>query len=278
MATDITQQAVEAFFLTMADSLPAALVARDAARFATLRLRAGPYDLGGGGALSISEEVFTLAAGSRTATQVAAQLAAAVGFVASVETEGSVSRLVLTSTTAPAEDAPSVLTVDSATEQDVADGLGLKRDQREVELACSSPEPRLSMAQPEGIVVLNGAPLIYLDDAVSGETSAGGPKDRVWKALLRVQVWVPGGGGYPLDASIVKAQEIQRGMHDVLRAGDSYSPFHVGGQSVGQRVIQAKPVRLLARAKVFDLYGEKVSAPVAIIAPEFEILLADRTA
>jgi hypothetical protein len=281
MASDITQQAVEAFFLTLADYLPAALAARDAARHATIRLPVGPYALGAGGTLSILGETFTLTGGSRTATQVVAELAGAVAFTAAVEADGSLSRVVLTAASAPARDAPSELVVDVAVDADaqaVLDGLGLKGDQRKVELACGDPPPALSAEQPEGIINLGGRPLIYLDDAVAADRAGGGPKDRIWQALLRLQVWVPAGGTYPAEAAIVKAQEIQRGIHDVLRAGDSYSPYHAGGQTVGQRVVRARPLRLVARAKVFELFGEAASGAVAIIAPEIEILVADRTA
>jgi hypothetical protein len=180
----------------MADSLPAALAARDAARFATLRLRAGPYDLGDGGDLHVNGEVFTLTGGSRTATQVATELAAAASFAASVEAESSVSRLVLTADDAPAADAPSAIVIGEASTLEVVQGLGLKRDQREVELACSDPEPVLSPGQPEGIVRLNGAPLIFCEDAIAAEHFGGGPKSRIFKALLRLQVWVPASSSY----------------------------------------------------------------------------------
>lgn len=278
MAQDVTQQAVDAFFLTLADSLPAALAARDATRFAVLRLRAGPYALGAGGSLHVNGEVFALTGGSRTATQVAAELAGAVSFAASVETEGAVSRLVLTAVAAPAEDAPSELVIDEASTEGVLTGLGLRPDQRQVELATASPEPRLLPTQPEGIFRLGGAPLIYLEDAVAAEHFGGGPKERIWRALLRLQVWVPASGHQPGEAALEKAMVIQRGIHDVLRAGDSYSPYHVGGQAVGQRVVQARPTRLLARARLFDLAGEAVTGGVAIVTPEVEILVADRTA
>lgn len=277
MASDVTQQAVEAFFLTLSDGLVPALAARDAARFAVLRLGAGPYDLGAGGSLVVNGEVFALTAGSRTATQVVAELAAAASFAATVETEGSVSRVVLTATAAPEMDAPSELVVGEASALEVADGLGLRLDQRVVEIAAASPAPALSPEAPEGIIQMRGRPLIYLDD-VAADIYGGGPKDRIWRVLLRLQVWVPTSSAYPAEAAIRRAQVIQRGIHDALRAGDSYSPFHVGGQVAGERVIRAKPTRLLARAKVYDLLGDRVSGAVAIIAPEVELLISDRTA
>lgn len=115
MATVRAEQlAFEAFRATLLKDLPAKVASINASREATMEApRAGPYTIPSGTTLSLSAShtlamtSTALTAGSRTAAQVAAELAVA-GLTASADSYG---RLVLTSIYEPEEGTPSVVAV-----------------------------------------------------------------------------------------------------------------------------------------------------------------------
>jgi hypothetical protein len=94
-------------------TLPAKCASINTGRAAVLKApRAGPYTIPASGSLKIgavrgSESTETLTSGSRTASQVAAELSA-TGVTASADSQG---RLVLTSDTAPTDGTPSVVSL-----------------------------------------------------------------------------------------------------------------------------------------------------------------------
>src|SRR3990172_1541204 len=111
LATDPTTRAVRALATTLRDLLPAKITTADAARFAVVTCATGPYTVPLSGTLKINTSTMALTSGSRTAAQVAAEISVS-GVTASADADG---RLILTSTTAATEDAPSKIEISNGT-------------------------------------------------------------------------------------------------------------------------------------------------------------------
>lgn len=278
MAHDPKRVAVEALFLTLADKLPAVLVARDALRSAVRRSKLGPFTIPANAVITINGEQVALTAGSRTAAQVVADIAAAPPdyWTATVETDGSGSRLLFALAGGheggPTRENPSVLRFEG--EEATLAALGLRPIISDVAEECvSDPLPTLSEGEPGEIVQID-RPLIFCSESVSGPYRNGSLRQRLHVVTITLECWLPGSPNLPVAATLNKAFEMERAICAVLRTGDSRAPFYVGGSTVGAHVVQAKPVAMTARTQVFQFRGAGATIPVAVCRPAIEVLVA----
>jgi hypothetical protein len=272
MASDPRTIAVEAIFLLLADRLPGILATRDALRFATKRLRLGPYTIPASASLVVNGETFSLTAGSRTAAQVATELAGAVSFAAAAETDGSGSRLKLTHGTAPAREVPSILRF--AGDEATLDALGLRAGGPSdvAEDAIASPAVTLAETEPGEITQID-RPLVYCADVMSAPHRNGQVRQRIHEVKIQLEGWIPGSFSLPLAATLGRALELERGIAAALRVGDSRGAYYAGGTTAGARVIQAKPADLAVRTQVFQFRTGGTTIPVAVIRPVIDALI-----
>lgn len=269
MANDPRSIAVESLFLTLADRLPAILVARDLLRLAKRRCKVGPYVLPVGASITVNGTAYPLTSGSRTAAQVAAE----AGPLASAEADGTGSRLVFASATAPTREAPSSVRFEG--EASTLSVLGLTSGgPSDVAEACvSDPLPALSETEPGEITMID-RPLIFCSDSISGPYRKGSLRQRMHAVKVQLEVWVPGDFALPIRTTLERALELERGIAATLRAGDSRAPFFVGGTAAGAHVVQAKPADLTARTQVFQFRNGGATIPVAIARPVIEMLVS----
>lgn len=151
--------AVEALRAHLLLKLPAKVTSINAERAAVLKApRAGPYTVVDDiaiGTTAGSETTVSLTTGSRTATQVAADIttAAVAGITASVD---SLDRLTLTATAAPAEGAPSVISLGAAADAGANRAFGWDDGGEKVlRSALVAPMNRgVCDGEPEGVINL----------------------------------------------------------------------------------------------------------------------------
>lgn len=269
----VSERAVDALFVTLADGLPGALAALDAERKATIRCRTGPYTFTGDRVVTINGESFIMPEGSRHASWAASTLSQGESFTASIEYEGTPplapARLVLQAKAAPARDAPSCLVVDLG---EGLEALGLSPEASSVaELSVADPFPRLIPHTPEQITRLD-RPVIFVEDTVTARQGAA--RSGVHAVTVRLGVWVPGDPFLPTRAALRRAQALEQAIANVINGGDAYSPEHVGGVGPsGRGIMRARPSRLVAPARAWETEVGGALMPIAVISPEIEILV-----
>lgn len=134
---DRATYATQALLWSLRRDLPAALTAADVTRRAKVVCPPGPYTIPAAGTLIINGTTIALTAGSRTATQVAAEINASIPALASVDASLG---LVLTGAAAPTATAPSTITVYDGTANEA---LGLQAgDSDRIVQAIGTPRVR----------------------------------------------------------------------------------------------------------------------------------------
>lgn len=231
--SDRITYAQRALFWSLRRSLPAALAALDTSRRAKVICPPGPYTIPAAGTVVLDGTTVALTAGSRTATQVAAEINASIAALASVDAS---SGLVLTSAVAPTEDDPACITVGAGTANEA---LGLMAgDSDSVVLALGSTRPRLLERELEWPAAYD-APTIGIDGVVRDVSVSPLRQDEAIVSIA-LACLVPGVAGYH-ESARERTQAVVAAVADVIRAGDGRAGYLVGGEVYGDSIIKAEP-------------------------------------
>jgi hypothetical protein len=267
---DRVTYAKRALFVHLRDYLPDALETLDASRNAKVVCAAGDYTIPASANLYVNDSGYSLTAGTRTAAQVATDLAAATDFTAAADADG---HLTLTATDDPTADAPSAIRIGAGSANDA---LGLHEKSSDVILlALSDPEPRFhERAFMNGDEIGSGLTVYVMRESDAVVTPH---RTDIYTVSLRCEVGFvgPAGGADARTATLEAIRAAAFSILDVVKDGDGRGEYAAGGTVYGANIINCFP-RPTNVEPVVASYGDPGRAiPVGRAVLEFEVQVWD---
>lgn len=264
MATHPTTRAVRAFAATIRDSFAARLVAADAARFAKVVAKKGPYSIPAGATLIVNGTSVPLAQGSRTAAEVALECTV-LGTTASADADG---RLTITSNTAAAEGVPSKVEIGGGT-ANAALGL-VERQSSSVVMALGAPAPLVFEHEiPPGVPA--DRILIGLEAPLSTTPSAPYKGD-MHPVRIGVVIVVPGVIA-EREPTLEAARAVAAELDATVRSGDGGGRNQIGGAVYGAGIVSCLRIKTSADPQLQR--EPRTGALFGVVAEEYEVRVYD---
>jgi hypothetical protein len=267
---DRVTYAKRALFVHLRDYLPDALATLDASRQAVVVCGPQNYTITSGDTLYVNDGGFTLTAGTRTAAQVATDLAAATDFTASADSDG---HLVLTADDTPTQAVPSALRIGAGTANEAL-GLQEKVSDR-ILLALSDPAPQLyERAWMNGDDIGPGLTVYVMREL---EAPVVPHRTDIYTVSLRCELGFvgPAGASDAKTATLEALRAAAFAVLDVVKDGDGRGEFAVGGTVYGANVINCFPRPTNVEPAVGSLGDPSRGVTLARANLEFEVQVWD---